>query len=62
MRVIEMAPIVALLFLCVVLTVQAGPVMRFMDATAQGLHTPRTYVQDVLTTPRTKAVVGEGSP
>jgi multicomponent K+:H+ antiporter subunit D len=62
MRVIEMAPIVALLFLCVALTVQAGPVMRFMDATAQGLHTPRTYVQDVLTKTRTKAVVGEDNP
>ena len=34
-RVIEMAPIAALLLLCLALTVQAGPVMRFMQATAQ---------------------------
>lgn len=47
-RVIEMAPIVLLLGLCAALTVQAGPVMRYLDATAQALHTPRSYIEDVL--------------
>jgi multicomponent K+:H+ antiporter subunit D len=47
-RVIEMAPVAALLILCAVQTIQAGPVMRFMQATAQSLHAPRDYVRDVL--------------
>jgi multicomponent K+:H+ antiporter subunit D len=49
-RVIEMAPIVVLLFLCLALTVQAGPAMRFMQATAQSLHAPNEYLHDVLST------------
>jgi len=51
-RFLEMVPIVGLLFLCVVLTIQAGPVSRFMQATAEGLHAPQTYLKDVLTAPR----------
>jgi multicomponent K+:H+ antiporter subunit D len=47
-RIIEMAPIVALLLLCAAQTVQAGPVMRFMQATAHALHAPGDYVRDVL--------------
>ena len=47
-RVIEMAPVAALLILCAMQTIQAGPVMRFMQATAQSLHAPRDYVRDVL--------------
>jgi multicomponent K+:H+ antiporter subunit D len=38
--VIEMLPVAGLLLLCVALTVQAGPVMRYMQATAQFLHAP----------------------
>jgi multicomponent K+:H+ antiporter subunit D len=30
------------------LTVQAGPVMRYMEATAQSLHKPQGYIQAVL--------------
>jgi multicomponent K+:H+ antiporter subunit D len=47
-RIIEMAPVAILLILCALQTVQAGPVMRYMHATAQSLHTPETYVRDVL--------------
>jgi multicomponent K+:H+ antiporter subunit D len=47
-RIIEMAPVGILLILCALQTVQAGPVMRYMLATAQSLHTPQTYVRDVL--------------
>jgi multicomponent K+:H+ antiporter subunit D len=47
-RIIEMAPVVTLLILCVAQTVQAGPVMRFMHATAQSLHAPGDYVRYVL--------------
>lgn len=47
-RLIEMAPVVILLFLCAAQTVQAGPVMRFMQATAQSIHTPNEYIGGVL--------------
>ena len=47
-RVIEMAPVAALLLLCAWQTVQAGPVMRFMQATADSLHAPQNYVREVL--------------
>jgi multicomponent K+:H+ antiporter subunit D len=47
-RVIEMAPVAALLILCAIQTVAAGAVMDFMQATARSLHAPRGYVGDVL--------------
>jgi multicomponent K+:H+ antiporter subunit D len=45
--VIEMAPVIFLLVICAAQTVQAGPVMRFMQATAQSLHAPGGYIRDV---------------
>ena len=47
-RLIEMAPVVVLLLLCAIQTIQAGPVMRFMQATAQSLHAPQDYIRGVL--------------
>lgn len=47
-RVIEMAPVAALLLLCVLQAVEAGPIMRFMQATAQSLHVPDSYIRGVL--------------
>ena len=47
-RLIEMAPVAVLLLLCAVQTIQAGPVIRFMQATAQSLHAPHDYVRAVL--------------
>ncbi|MDQ2105469.1 monovalent cation/H+ antiporter subunit D [Azospirillum isscasi] len=47
-RVVELAPVILLLGLCVALTVQAGPVMRYMEDTARSLHGPQNYVQGVL--------------
>ncbi|KQZ96513.1 cation:proton antiporter [Mesorhizobium sp. Root157] len=47
-RVIEIAPVAFLLVLCLALTVKGGLAMRYMDATAQSLHAPASYVQDVL--------------
>ncbi|MBI1650311.1 monovalent cation/H+ antiporter subunit D [Hyphomicrobium sulfonivorans] len=51
-RFLEVVPIVALLLLCATLTVQAGPVARFMDATAKSIHAPEGYVRGVLDKPR----------
>jgi multicomponent K+:H+ antiporter subunit D len=47
-RVIEMAPVATLLILCALQTIQAGPVMRFMQAAADSLYTPGDYVRGVL--------------
>ena len=47
-RLIEIGPVVVLLILCAMQTVQAGPVMRFMEAAAQSLHAPHNYVRGVL--------------
>ena len=47
-RLIEMAPVAALLGLCLALTVLAGPAMRYLQDAAQALHAPRGYVEAVL--------------
>jgi multicomponent K+:H+ antiporter subunit D len=60
-RFLEMLPIVVLLFLCVALTVKAGPVTRFMQDTATSLHAPQTYVKDVLSAPRVQRPQEGGS-
>ncbi|KRE02849.1 cation:proton antiporter [Bosea sp. Root670] len=46
--VVEVAPIVALLALCMVLAVQGGAVLSYTDAAAQALHAPSSYIQSVL--------------
>lgn len=47
-RVVEFAPVVLLLVLCAVLTVDAGPLGRYLDAAAQALDAPSDYVDSVL--------------
>ena len=59
-NVVEMAPIAGLLLLCVTLTVQAGPVMDYMETTARALHDPVRYVDGVLATPRARPEVEDG--
>jgi multicomponent K+:H+ antiporter subunit D len=59
-RVIEIAPIGLLLLLCLGLTVRAGPIMRYMQATAQSLEAPRNYIDSVLSAPSTRATEGKG--
>src|SRR5688572_8889797 len=50
-RLIEMAPVAALLGLCLALTVIAGPAMRYMQDAAKALHEPRPYIDKVLSSP-----------
>ncbi len=50
-RPIEIAPIAALLLVCATLTVQAEPVMRYLQAAAESVHEPQHYVRSVLTVP-----------
>jgi len=47
-RIVELAPVALLLSLSVALTVFGGPVMRYMESTAQALDHPQHYVSDVL--------------
>ena len=47
-RVAEIAPVIALLVLCLGLTVAAGPTMRFMNDAARALHEPRSYIESVI--------------
>jgi multicomponent K+:H+ antiporter subunit D len=55
-RVIEMAPVAILVILSAVQTIQAGPIMRFVQAAAQSVHAPHDYIRAVL-----PATVPEGS-
>lgn len=45
----EAAPVLLLLLVGVVMMVQAGPLMAYLDRVAAGLHQPDAYIQRVLT-------------
>ena len=47
-RLIEMGPVLILLFLCGLQTIKAGPIMGYMQATARSLHVPNDYIHGVL--------------
>ena len=49
---VEMAPVATLLGLTLAFTLEAGPAMRFMEATAASLRSPIAYVDKVLAAPR----------
>ncbi|KQU87776.1 cation:proton antiporter [Mesorhizobium sp. Root102] len=49
-QILEIAPVAFLLTLCLLMTVQGGQVLRYMEATAQYLHSPADYLRDVLST------------
>jgi len=44
----EMAPVLLLIAMTLALTVQAGPVMRYMEETVSGLQQPATYIDAVI--------------
>jgi multicomponent K+:H+ antiporter subunit D len=46
--VVEVAPIVMLLALCLALTIAGGAVIDYTEATARSLHNPASYIQGVL--------------
>jgi multicomponent K+:H+ antiporter subunit D len=57
----EITPVATLLVLCALQTVQAGPVMRFMEAAAHSIHAPHEYIRDVQQPPEQQAQQGGGS-
>jgi multicomponent K+:H+ antiporter subunit D len=48
--VIEIAPVIFLLLLCLAITVKGGAVMSYMNEAARTLHAPADYARDVLGT------------
>ncbi|ATO58017.1 monovalent cation/H+ antiporter subunit D [Bartonella sp. 1-1C] len=48
-QVIEFTPIAALLVLCFVATMMAGPISHYMYETAKVLHSPKNYISSILT-------------
>jgi multicomponent K+:H+ antiporter subunit D len=47
-RLAEIAPVAALLVLCVALTVFAAPVLDYLGEGARTLHAPGAYLEEVL--------------
>lgn len=47
-RLIEIVPVGALLLVCALQTIEAGPALRFMQAAAQSLHSPQDYIRGVM--------------
>jgi multicomponent K+:H+ antiporter subunit D len=60
-HVLEIGPVLLLLALCGAMTVQAGPVMDYMQATAQSLHAPQDYVRAVIPAPASGTPEHEGA-
>jgi multicomponent K+:H+ antiporter subunit D len=48
LRVVEAAPVAALVILCLALGIAAEPVARYLDAAGRSLHAPDIYVRVVL--------------
>lgn len=64
-RIFESLPIALLLAACVGMVVAAGPVLRYLDATAAALHDPGRYIDAVMTTrpvPAPPRAAQEGKP
>ncbi|PYE90513.1 monovalent cation/H+ antiporter subunit D [Phyllobacterium leguminum] len=51
---VEIAPVAGLLMLCLALMAGAGPMMAYMQETAQSLHAPRDYIGSVMDAARVK--------
>ena len=48
LRLIEAAPVAVLVLLCILMALYAGPIMSYMDATANALHDPQAYIDAVI--------------
>jgi multicomponent K+:H+ antiporter subunit D len=60
LRVVECLPIGLLVALCVLLTLRADPVMRYLQSAADALHSPTDYIDSVMAT-RPVVRSGKGS-
>jgi multicomponent K+:H+ antiporter subunit D len=48
LRLLEAAPVAALVLLCLGLTASSEPVTRYLEEAARSLHQPETYIRSVL--------------
>ncbi|EYS90792.1 hypothetical protein X471_00925 [Bartonella bacilliformis str. Heidi Mejia] len=55
-QVIEFAPIAALLALCLMMTIMAGPISHYMSETVKTLRDPKNYIESVLTSSTLKTM------
>jgi multicomponent K+:H+ antiporter subunit D len=62
LRVIECAPIAALLAGCAALTIAAEPAVRYARAAADGVVQPARYIEAVLSATPRPSPAGSGSP
>jgi multicomponent K+:H+ antiporter subunit D len=58
--IVEVAPVVVLIGLCLTLTVEGGAMIRYTEATARSLHEPARYIGRVLEPSRIQAGPGAG--
>ena len=61
LRLLEAAPVAALILLCLALSAAAGPVARYLDSAGRSLHQPDTYIHAVLSN-RSKQQSGREPP
>ena len=48
LQLVEAAPVAALVLVCILMALCAGPVMDYMTATAEKLHDPHAYIEAVI--------------
>lgn len=51
LRPLEAAPVAALVMGCVLMTVQAGPIMAYLERTTETLYQPERYIERILSVP-----------
>jgi multicomponent K+:H+ antiporter subunit D len=51
LRVLEAAPVAAVVLLCLALTATSGAAMRFFESAGASLHAPEVYTRIVLSAP-----------
>jgi multicomponent K+:H+ antiporter subunit D len=56
----EAVPVTLLLLLCVVMTVQAGPIFAYLGRASDGLHQPGNYIRRVMSEPAVPAIPHDG--
>jgi multicomponent K+:H+ antiporter subunit D len=59
LRVLEATPAAFLVVLCIALTAYAAPVMSYLEKAAVGLHSPRPYIDAVLSSHRERPAAQE---
>lgn len=62
LRLVEAAPVAALVLICLTLSALADPVTRYLESAARSLHEPHTYIRAVLSGSTQREQPGEHEP